>query len=613
MLGDTGAQSRTGIVGTVAYMAPEQFQGQVAPATDIYALGCVLFQLLTGELPFTGADRAGDLRAHLGAIPSVAARSGGRFPASFQAIVEQALQKDPAARYPTAGALAEAFAQALAADSSAQAASADSGAIPTVFARSPGEQSPPHTSIADGRIDSAATVGVGSTPLPAQTPPPQPTLPIVISADTPSQGYVIGSGVGAQDAAPQFTPIPNQTPVPTPARSRMPLFAGLGALALIIVALFGGLALVRSGLGGSPGATAGSTLIAAANTATATTALPTATTSGGGAPVVISPAASTTSAPTVGPTAAVRVTAPTVAPVTRTATPSSPLAGQSAVTFTGHTDHVRGVTWTPDGQTMISGAGDGTVRFWRADGTLLRTISGRTFAVTSVAVSPDGGQLAVGADGTSNQVQIWRIDGTLVATLVGHTDNVAMVAWSPDSRTLATASSDRTVRLWTAAGQPLRTLTGHGDIVQNVAWSPDGQRLVSASWDRTLRIWSKDGDLLATLTGHTKSVYGVAWSPDGATIASASEDMTVRLWTAAGQPIATLTGHTAAVSCVVWSPDGRTLASGAFDNTARLWSSTGASLATLSGHTDYVTSLAWTPDGRGLATGSWDRTIRLWR
>ena len=117
----------------------------------------------------------------------------------------------------------------------------------------------------------------------------------------------------------------------------------------------------------------------------------------------------------------------------------------------------------------------------------LAPISGRTFAVTSVAISPDGTLLAVGADGSANQAQIWRTDGSNspVATLTGHTDNVTMVAWSPDGKTLATSSSDRTVRLWTAAGQPIRTLSGHTDIVQNIAWAADGQSLVSASWDKS--------------------------------------------------------------------------------------------------------------------------------
>ena len=81
---------------------------------------------------------------------------------------------------------------------------------------------------------------------------------------------------------------------------------------------------------------------------------------------------------------------------------------------------------------------------------------------------------------------------SLLRTLTGHTDYVTSVAFSPDGQTLASGSWDHTIKLWNlTTGQEVRTLTGHTDIVRSVAFSPDGQTLASGSDDHTIKIWGK--------------------------------------------------------------------------------------------------------------------------
>jgi WD40 repeat protein len=122
---------------------------------------------------------------------------------------------------------------------------------------------------------------------------------------------------------------------------------------------------------------------------------------------------------------------------------------------------------------------------------LVRTLSGHSEAVLSVAYSPDSRRLASGSN--DRTVKIWDAEtGALIRTL-RHSERVLSVAYSPDSRRLASGSSDNTIKIWDAeTGALLRTLSGHSEIVRSVAYSPDGRRLASGSLDKTVKIWATD-------------------------------------------------------------------------------------------------------------------------
>jgi WD40 repeat protein/serine/threonine protein kinase len=293
------------------------------------------------------------------------------------------------------------------------------------------------------------------------------------------------------------------------------------------------------------------------------------------------------------------------------------LCDASTRTLRGHTGAIYGLAFSPDGRHLVSaGHADGTIKIWDVGSGQLVRSSGQLEGVICVAYSPDGRRVASGG-GSDNTVRLWEAaSGALIRTLRGHSAPVPSVAFSPDGGCLASSSSDETIKVWDAeTGREVRTLRGHSRGINRLAFSPDGKRLASASHDGTVRLWdAASGTLDRTLSAHASGAWGVAFSPDGRRVASCGSDATVRLWDAvSGQELLTLSGHRAAVHTVAYSPDGRHLASSSVDGTARVWdASSGQTLQTLSGHAGMVHFVTFSPDGRRLASCGTEGTVKLW-
>jgi WD40 repeat protein len=164
----------------------------------------------------------------------------------------------------------------------------------------------------------------------------------------------------------------------------------------------------------------------------------------------------------------------------------------------------------------------------RARGEILRAHEG---SVRSLAFTPDGRSLVSGSwDHEAKLWDV--ASRTERRAYRGHTEGLWGVAVSPDGKLLATASSDHTVRLWDLAGGGERaTIAAHAKEVSSVAFSPDGRRLASGGWDRRVRVWDPaSGAEVVSFPGHDDAVWSVAFSPDGRVLASAGLDRRIRLW-----------------------------------------------------------------------------------
>jgi WD40 repeat protein/tRNA A-37 threonylcarbamoyl transferase component Bud32 len=320
------------------------------------------------------------------------------------------------------------------------------------------------------------------------------------------------------------------------------------------------------------------------------------------------------------------------------------------------------VAFSPNGRTIAIAANERGIILW--DIVTCReasVINIGTVIVDDLTFSPDGKNLAAALADQGRQtswVTIWNpVDGKQRIELKGHTGAINALAYSADGKRLATASNDKTVKLWDIAdGTELFTLSGHTDRVLCVAFSPTGRHVVSGGADRTARVWdawsgrnlsvnNRPGGMVTSvavnpssmavgvvpyaaadsaglvtisdsddqLRAHTDSITRLRFSSDGRVMITASLDRTVRVFEMDnGVETFRLRGHTGAIRDADVSPDGRLLVTVGADQTVKLWDAwAGQSARMLASNGWPMTTVAYRSDSQAVAFGTRDGTVSV--
>lgn len=280
-----------------------------------------------------------------------------------------------------------------------------------------------------------------------------------------------------------------------------------------------------------------------------------------------------------------------------------------------HTGMINSVSYSPDGEHIISASDDGTIKFWdTGTGDCIFTIQETLGPVCSAVFSHDGKYVvAAYYDGTDI---IWDVEtGKIIQSFKAHYNFDRSLAFSPDGKHIVSASN--TAICIRSAGSIAKTIIPEEQPIEfyPVAFSPDGKRIVSLTGDTTIFIIDVETDrIVRKLDGHKDAVLSAIFSPDGKHIVSASEDKTVKIWnTETWKCIRTLNGHKDAVLSASFSPDGRRIVSTSADSTIRTWNAeNGKELMKVKGHSGVVYSATFSPDGRLIVSRSEDRTTKVW-
>jgi eukaryotic-like serine/threonine-protein kinase len=643
---ETGLTSTGMAVGTPEYMAPEQASGKAAgPAADIYALGAVLYQLLTGHPPFRGDTPADVLQAVAFAEPVAPRRFRSGIPRDLETIALKALEKEPARRYATAAEMAEDL-RRFRNDEPIRAQPPGAWDRMAKWARR-------RPALAALCAVLAAVIALSLTGITALW------LKATAAANRASAAAVLAAG---------------REEIARRASYRTAVAAAAAALEL------NNTASARSLLAAAPAeyhnwewrhfsAQLDNAQIifrpddgAVHETALAPAGSTLAYSLVGGRDIRLWSLSSKTQL------AVLRGLDAEVQKI-RFSPDGTLVAGGSrdgavcvwdvasqrtVVVLPAHGATINNLVFSPDGSRLACIPGNWNTRIWdiksgrclsnfRAlrlrfgpdsrrvvasidviahirdtdTGAAIRALAVPDSGVHSVAFSPDGTLIATGTNHPLSAVCVWNVDrDDPPAILRGHKNAVYWLTFSPDSKRIASMSSDKSVRIWDIASRKaVAVMPGHATAARAAEFSPDGGRLVTAGLDGTVRVFNAvEGTLAGILRCHGQSRDEPDVSEGAAAVAIRDQDGAVSLWDVdLAMRRSVLLGHTSYVYDATFGGDGRTIASAAWDGTVRLWDAdTGLETCAIKQPEMVVTSVALSRDCRRIASFARHGTLGVW-
>lgn len=568
-------KTKTGLVmGTPNYMAPEQISGErVDQRADMWAVGVILFELVSGERPFTASTIPGLVYQIVHAPPPSLDETKLELPPRLTSVIERVLQKDPNHRFRDLAQLARmlekvagmpATTREMSREARARSYSTNLDLARSLLAEGQPQRAleaarraqalePSHASVVD--LVEAIEVAL-------QRIQSQPT--VVRDRNEPERVRF--------DAARWVD------------EARMALTAGERSEALRIV---------DDVLAVEPGFAPALELKELLDT----------------------------------PSRAARARTGSLRHQTYRHTRVRPTLAFKPVASFGEPPGIQVLAAGPKPGLVAAGGVDGSVRLWDIQSrrrltsfrTALHQRAGHEALVTTLAFSPDGAFLVSGhVDGN---IHLWSLDtGAEVPGRARHDASIGELAFSPDGKTLASGGLDSTLKLWDLdqlrSGEPQRRLIRQPSGVTCLAYSHDGALLVTGHTNRILRVHdARTGRLAATLRGHGSAVSVAVLSPDGNQLATGGRDCSIRLFDLNRRDeIRMLGSHRKSVSGLCYLASGYEIASVAMDNSVVLWDVvSGAQRATLWGATGEVfSSVVATGEEPLVVAGLADGTLRVW-
>jgi WD40 repeat protein/tRNA A-37 threonylcarbamoyl transferase component Bud32 len=266
--------------------------------------------------------------------------------------------------------------------------------------------------------------------------------------------------------------------------------------------------------------------------------------------------------------------------------------------------------FSPDGEHVATGSSEGAVRVWSLDGRIEATFTSQAGLVYSLAYSPDGTSLAwTSLDGT---IRLGNLTTGTYALLQGRQDKTTedATSFSPDGRWLAAPGLLGQLLVWDVKTKALRIFDNKGIRVPALAFLPDGSAIVGGCADGAVKAWDLSTGVARTIGRGETTIKSVAVSPDGKLVVAGERNGTVTVHDLAANAAMRLQGHQGDVYAIAFSRDGRHFATSANDSTTRVWD-VPVLPRRLLGHTATVTDV-FPIDAQHIVTASADSTVRWW-